>query len=361
MRRRRPRLARSACSWRSRCSCRRRRARRAKARSSRGSSAVPGLDLPVPMAGGGRLQPGKRRGERAAARVLRRVADHLADRDHRGALRRSTPIPTALNALSGKPHLHPAAIPAATAPRGSTPTTSTWSSAARRSPTRSQGAEIGVRTVKLRHELRRRLPGRRGASLRRRLPGALRALRQTPIQIAGTDEGALWDAGSPVDISGWGSTSESGEHRWTRSAAATVNVVPDSTCSGDYGTDFDSTTMVCAGFQTGGVDTCSGDSGGPLQAPLGGGGYRLVGITGWGDGCAEPGCAGRLHARRRPTMRSLIASDVASLGVDLDGLRPRPAPAPRASRPCGSRASQQRHAAQRSASASTTRRSGSAA
>src|SRR6266545_3290625 len=33
---------------------------------------------------------------------------------------------------------------------------------------------------------------------------------QTPIKIAGTDESALWDAGSPADISGWGSTSESG-------------------------------------------------------------------------------------------------------------------------------------------------------
>ena len=29
---------------------------------------------------------------------------------------------------------------------------------------------------------------------------------QTPIKIAGTDEGALWDAGSPEEISGWGST-----------------------------------------------------------------------------------------------------------------------------------------------------------
>ena len=63
--------------------------------------------------------------------------------------------------------------------------------------------------------------------------------------------------------------------------------------------DFDPTTMVCAGLQSGGVDTCSGDSGGPLQAPRRRGVYRLVGITGWGDGCAEPECARHLHARRR--------------------------------------------------------------
>src|SRR4029077_16089422 len=34
---------------------------------------------------------------------------------------------------------------------------------------------------------------------------------QTPIKIAGTDEDALWDSGSPEDVSGWGSTSESGD------------------------------------------------------------------------------------------------------------------------------------------------------
>jgi secreted trypsin-like serine protease len=72
--------------------------------------------------------------------------------------------------------------------------------------------------------------------------------------------------------------------------------------------------MVCAGFQdAGGVDTCYGDSGGPLEAPLQGGGYRLVGITGWGDGCAQPGAPGVYTRVAGPTMRSLISSDVSSL------------------------------------------------
>ena len=73
--------------------------------------------------------------------------------------------------------------------------------------------------------------------------------------------------------------------------------------------------MVCAGFQSGGVDTCFGDSGGPLQAPLQGGGYRLVGITGWGKGCAEAGFPGVYTRVAGPTMRSLISSDLSSLGV----------------------------------------------
>ena len=144
------------------------------------------------------------------------------------------------------------------------------------------------------------LASRRPARRRSRSPARTRAPSGTPDSVE--------------EISGWGSTSESGSPVDTLRAAS-VNVVPDSTCSGDYGSDFDASTMVCAGFQTGGVDTCFGDSGGPLQAPLQGGGYRLVGITGWGKGCAEAGFPGVYTRVAGPTMRSLISSDLSSLGV----------------------------------------------
>jgi secreted trypsin-like serine protease len=140
---------------------------------------------------------------------------------------------------------------------------------------------------------------------------------QTPIRIAGTDEGALWDAGSPVDISGWGSTNESGNTVDTLRAAS-VGVLADSTCSSGaiYGSDFDPETMLCGGFLSGGVDTCYGDSGGPLEAALEGGGYRLVGITGWGDGCAQANAPGVYTRVAGSTMRSLIQSDVSTLGSE---------------------------------------------
>jgi secreted trypsin-like serine protease len=140
------------------------------------------------------------------------------------------------------------------------------------------------------------------------------ASAQTPIRIAGTDEGDLWDAGSAVEISGWGSTSESGPTVDTL-RSATVGVIPDSTCSSAlvYGNDFDPATMLCAGYTSGGVDTCYGDSGGPLEAALQSGGYRLIGITGWGDGCARANAPGVYTRVAGSTMRSLIQSDVASL------------------------------------------------
>jgi len=145
----------------------------------------------------------------------------------------------------------------------------------------------------------------------------------TPIKIAGADEGALWDTGSPEDISGWGSTSESGD-TVDSLQAATVNVLSDSSCSSAYTPDYDPGTMLCAGLPNGGVDTCSGDSGGPLEAALQGGGYRLVGLTGWGQGCAEAGFPGVYTRVAGPAMRSLIASDVSSLetanGLQQEGV-----------------------------------------
>jgi len=142
----------------------------------------------------------------------------------------------------------------------------------------------------------------------------------TPIKIAGADEGALWADGSPEDISGWGSTTESGG-TVDSLRAATVNIVPDATCNAAYTPDFDPATMVCAGVSGGGVDTCAGDSGGPLEAPLQGGGYRLVGLTGWGEGCARADFPGVYTRVAGATMRPIISSDVTSL-ESAQGLAP---------------------------------------
>jgi len=48
-----------------------------------------------------------------------------------------------------------------------------------------------------------------------------------------------------------------------------------------------SANQVCAGYAEGGIDSCSGDSGGPLFI-VENGQQIQVGITGFGDGCASP-------------------------------------------------------------------------
>jgi secreted trypsin-like serine protease len=138
---------------------------------------------------------------------------------------------------------------------------------------------------------------------------------QVTIHIAGGDETAVWAPGTLVDISGWGSTSESGGTVDTLRKAS-VPIVDDTTCVADYaafGAFVDPQTMVCAGYEGGGVDTCYGDSGGPLEAPLQDGSYRLVGLTSWGEGCAEPNAPGVYTRVAQPALRDAIAARVSSL------------------------------------------------
>jgi secreted trypsin-like serine protease len=193
----------------------------------------------------------------------------------------------------------------------------------------SQGAEIGVTGVAYQSNYD---PDYQGDGVPRYDVGYLvlnSASAQPQIHIAGTDEAALWDPGSAVDISGWGGTNKCTFSCGPTSddlMAATVHVIDDQTCGSQsvYGSDFDPATMLCAGEMSGGKDTCAGDSGGPLEAPVGGGVYRLVGITGWGDGCAQANAPGVYTRVAGPTMASLIQSDVSSLeatyGLPAEGI-----------------------------------------
>jgi trypsin len=118
------------------------------------------------------------------------------------------------------------------------------------------------------------------------------------IDVAGGDEDPVWSTGRQSQVTGWGDTSFGGSQSDTL-RVATVPVVSDATCGHPdvYGLEFFATSMVCAGYLAGGVDSCQGDSGGPMQAPLNGGGFRLVGLVSWGDGCAganAPGVQSRI-------------------------------------------------------------------
>jgi trypsin len=137
------------------------------------------------------------------------------------------------------------------------------------------------------------------------------------IDIAGPDETALWDPNSYEEITGWGATAESGPGSDILQVAA-VPIVNDLTCAADYGLYFDHESMICAGFQEGGVDTCQGDSGGPLQAPLADGGYRLVGMTSWGDGCARPNAPGVYTRIADDVLRAAATSQIFDLETALD-------------------------------------------
>lgn len=107
-------------------------------------------------------------------------------------------------------------------------------------------------------------------------------------EIAGADgaqAAQLYEPGTMATVVGWGRTAEGGPRSHVLREAQ-VPLVSDTEC-GEAFAAYEPESMVCAGFEDGGVDACQGDSGGPLLI-----GDRVVGIVSWGRGCARPDTPG---------------------------------------------------------------------
>lgn len=104
-----------------------------------------------------------------------------------------------------------------------------------------------------------------------------------------------WPAsGSPAVITGWGSIRSTEGDYPTQLRQASIQVIgspssPD--CGLDTAREYDSAVMLCAGPETGSVDTCWGDMGGPLKVTMGATPI-LAGIANRKVQCAQPGYPG---------------------------------------------------------------------
>jgi secreted trypsin-like serine protease len=154
-----------------------------------------------------------------------------------------------------------------------------------------------------------------------------------PIRIAGPGEEPLWPAGALATILGWGATAEGGSGSDALKEAQ-VPLISDADCARDYQGkgDIDPATMLCAGYPEGGTDTCQGDSGGPLIVPASGGGWRQVGVTSWGEGCARPGLPGVYAEAAGTELRGWIA------GIVPEAIAPAVSSATASQAPAGSAA-----------------------
>ena len=103
--------------------------------------------------------------------------------------------------------------------------------------------------------------------------------------------------GTMLMVSGFGDLSDGGR-RPTKLQYAQIPMVDHETCARLYDKNNQSIMedMMCAGFLTGGKDSCTGDSGGPLvhisKGERGNAKAVLMGIVSWAEDCAKPNFPG---------------------------------------------------------------------
>jgi trypsin len=124
----------------------------------------------------------------------------------------------------------------------------------------------------------------------------------------------LADANSSVTpntrIAGWGTTSEKGEPVDTLREAA-IPALTNASCATvfqGYLPVYDN--EICAGYESGGVNACYGDSGGPLIISFGD--SLLAGIASWGKGCAR---------KDLPTIYTRVSSHLDWINNNVSGVR----------------------------------------
>jgi secreted trypsin-like serine protease len=105
------------------------------------------------------------------------------------------------------------------------------------------------------------------------------------LRVVSRTDGAAWDAGARLRVFGWGNRSRSGPNLPRQLHQGEIERFSDQACDDRYGRGFDSESMFCAGTPDGSVDTCSGDSGGPVVARDAVGRDLLVGIVSFGHEC----------------------------------------------------------------------------
>ena len=85
-------------------------------------------------------------------------------------------------------------------------------------------------------------------------------------------------------ITGWGTLSSEGSQSNTLMQAS-VPLVSKNRCMNAHPGKIDD-SMLCAGFDVGGVDTCQGDGGGPLVCEFDGA-WHLEGVISWENECTQ--------------------------------------------------------------------------
>jgi secreted trypsin-like serine protease len=127
------------------------------------------------------------------------------------------------------------------------------------------------------------------------------------LRIADNYNSRLTKEGRSATVIGWGQTDAEIKSSYSDVLRqAELPIVSNEVCNQSYDDDV-TETMLCAGYQDGGIDACVGDSGGPLVVETDTG-WQQVGLVSWGEGCALPNHYGVYT--RVPSFREFIAKQV---------------------------------------------------
>lgn len=113
------------------------------------------------------------------------------------------------------------------------------------------------------------------------------------ISLLTPEQSGLAAAGVNGTILGWGLMDSAYQALPDLLQEGTVPIWSDDACEARYGLAFKGSSMLCAGKPEtsigagDGIDTCKGDSGGPLFVRDGSGILKLVGVTSWGFSCGS--------------------------------------------------------------------------
>jgi secreted trypsin-like serine protease len=166
-----------------------------------------------------------------------------------------------------------------------------------------QGEELGVSAIRVHPSYNGRRSSAHDAAVLQ-LSGAVSGT--APVALAAAGSNSLERPGRRVGIAGWGKTGSGFPDRMRQ---ASVPVVSDARAEKVYGRAFVPALMVAAGKT--GVDTCVGDSGGPVFAVTPGG-ARQIGITSFGAArCGSRGIPGVYTEVNARSIRNFITNAAA--------------------------------------------------
>lgn len=117
-------------------------------------------------------------------------------------------------------------------------------------------------------------------------PASVNSFPAIPASVTAQNEG------KQALVLGWGLTDSENYIRADQLQEARIPLVDDASCSQRMGDEYDPAQMICGGTLSSaegtydGVDTCNGDSGGPILLEENGN-FTLLGVTSWGLECAS--------------------------------------------------------------------------